>query len=176
MSAFQADSSDSVVVMGVDTSLRSTGVGLIRVIGRRMDPVAYEVIKNSVRHSHSVCLLHLFERLTDVIAEFKPATVAIEGVFFCKNIRTTLVLGEARGVVIAACSSAGLTIHEYAPRRVKQSVVGFGAAEKNQVRRMVMSLLQLTAEPHEDASDALAIALCHANAFSRVGGQLGDSI
>jgi len=87
--------------------------------------------------------------------------VAIEGVFFCKNPKTAVILGEARGAVIAACTIAGLPMHEYAPRRVKQAVVGFGAAGKDQVRNMVARILNVPDDIPEDASDALAIAICH---------------
>ncbi|MGQ9660780.1 MAG: crossover junction endodeoxyribonuclease RuvC, partial [Kiritimatiellia bacterium] len=86
---------------------------------------------------------------------------AIEGGFYCKNVRTALLLGEARGVAIAACAAHGLPVYEYAPRRVKQAIVGFGAADKVQVRRMVARLLALSREPHEDEGDALALAICH---------------
>jgi crossover junction endodeoxyribonuclease RuvC len=87
--------------------------------------------------------------------------VAIEGAFFHKNAKTAMILGQARGVAIAACAARGLPIYEYAPRRVKQAVVGAGGASKDQVRQMVMAMLGLREEPQEDASDALAIAVCH---------------
>lgn len=97
----------------------------------------------------------------EVIDRTRPDAAAIEGVFFCKNIKTVLMLGEARGVVIAACAVRGIPVYEYAPRRVKQAVVGIGSAEKAQVAKMVMTLLALREEPQEDAADALAVAICH---------------
>ena len=99
--------------------------------------------------------------MLEVIDRTRPEAAAIEGIFFCKNIKTVMMLGEARGVVIAACAVKGVPVYEYAPRRVKQAVVGFGGAEKGQVARMVMSLLALREEPQEDAADALALAICH---------------
>lgn len=95
-----------------------------------------------------------------MISETSPEEVAIEGAFFCKNIKTAMVLGEARGVAIATCAEAGLPIYEYAPRRVKQAVTGVGGAEKLQVMKMVMRLLGLADEVQQDAADALALAIC----------------
>lgn len=147
--------------MGVDTSLRSTGVGVVEVKGSRFSVVEFGVIKAPRTFSLSECLQKLNSGITEIIERTKPQAVAVEGVFFCKNVKTILILGEARGVVIAACSVHGIPVYEYAPRRVKQAVVGFGGAEKSQVARMVMSLLALKEEPPEDAADALAIAICH---------------
>ena len=123
--------------------------------------LAYELIKNPPSRSRSACLAHLHHALSAIIAREKPDALAVEGVFFCKNLKTAVVLGEARGAVLAAAAAAGIPVHEYAPRRVKQAVVGHGNASKEQVRRMIMKLLNLQEEPHTDASDALAIALCH---------------
>ena len=106
----------------------------------------------------------------------RPEAVAIEGVFFCKNAATVVKLGEARGAVIALCAGNNLPVYEYAPRRVKQSVVGFGGAEKEQVRKMVMTLLALREEPREDESDALAIALCHLHSRTGVAALMAKPI
>ena len=86
---------------------------------------------------------------------------AIEGILYSRNVKTAVALGHARGVVIAACAAAGVPVYEYAPRRVKQALVGHGGADKVQVRKMVMTLLNLADEPGEDAGDALAMAICH---------------
>lgn len=106
----------------------------------------------------------------------KPDAVALEGGFFCKNVKTAVILGEARGVVIAACAGAGVPVYEYSPRRVKQAVVGFGNAGKEQVQKMVMAILRLDEKPHEDAADALAIALCHLHTVGRWADLMGKSI
>ena len=103
-----------------------------------------------------------------MINRLEPRAVAIEGVFFARNVKTSVVLGEARGAVIAAAAGAGLPVYEYQPRRVKQAVAAYGAAGKEQVRRMVMTLLNLEHEPPEDAADALAIAFCHLNTMNRI--------
>jgi len=150
-------------VLGIDTSLRSTGLAVVEGRGSALTAVEHGRIHNPDRLALSECLRRLDAGIREIVGRREPEAVAIEDIFFCKNVRTAVVLGEARGVVIAACASAGLPIFEYAPRRVKQAVVGFGAADKSQVRRMVMAILKLTEEPQEDAGDALAIAICHLN-------------
>lgn len=153
-------------VLGIDTSLRSTGVAVIEVRGNRMTFVEGGAIRSGPQVSHSACLLRLDEGVGDLILRTHPDAVAIEGAFFCKNVRTAMVLGEARGVAITACVRHGLPVFEYAPRRVKQAVAGNGAASKEQVRLMVMRLLALTVEPQEDEGDACALAICHSNSRS----------
>jgi crossover junction endodeoxyribonuclease RuvC len=151
----------AIRILGVDTSLRSTGVGVVAATGNRLSAVFFDRIRNPSNRSHSACLLALSDGLAAVIAAHQPEAVAIEGVFFAKNLRTTLVLGEARGAVIAQCARLGVPVYEYEPRRVKQAVVGNGAAAKEQIQRMVMSMLGLPELPQEDAADALALAICH---------------
>jgi crossover junction endodeoxyribonuclease RuvC len=148
-------------VLGVDTSLRSTGIAVVEAAGSRMSAVAHGVIRAPAREPVSACLARLHAGILAAVAAHAPAEVAIEGVFFSKNIRTAVRLGEARGAVIAACASAGLPVYEYAPRSVKQSMVGFGGAHKGQVSSMVVRILGLREAPAEDAADALAVALCH---------------
>jgi crossover junction endodeoxyribonuclease RuvC len=155
-------------VLGVDTSLRSTGVGIVDSAGSRLTAVEYGRVHNIDRLPLSECLRRLDAGIRELIGRARPEVASIEDIFFCKNVRTAMVLGEARGVVIAACAGAGIPIYEYAPRRVKQALVGHGAADKAQVRRMVMNLLNLTDEPQEDAGDALAIAICHLHSRSPV--------
>ena len=148
-------------VLGIDTALRSTGVGVVESQAGRLRVVECGRIHTPARRPLSECLRRLQGGLDEILGRAGPEAVAIEGIFFCKNVRTAVVLGEARGAAIAACARAGLPIFEYSPRRIKQAVVGFGGADKRQVRRMVMTLLGLTEEPQEDAGDALAIAICH---------------
>jgi crossover junction endodeoxyribonuclease RuvC len=148
-------------VLGVDTSLRSTGVGVVESKAGRLTAVEFGVIPFAARLAHSACLAGLYSGLADLIRRTQPAAAAIEGVFFSRNLKTTLILGEARGAVIAACAGAGLPVFEYPPRSVKQAVCGHGGAEKLQVRKMLMMRLGLADEPQEDAGDALALALCH---------------
>lgn len=151
-------------VLGIDASLRSTGVGVVEQRLGRCVAVEYGTVKNPPQASHSACLRHVHEEMQRLLADCRPAVVALEAGFYFKNARTAMVLGEVRGVVIALAAAAGLPVYEYPPRWVKQSLTGFGAADKRQVGRMVMSILGLAEAPPEDAADALAVALCHLHA------------
>jgi crossover junction endodeoxyribonuclease RuvC len=155
------DNRNSLRLLGIDTALRSTGYGIIEARGNSLTAVAYGCIRIPADRPLSACLAALHAGIDDLIARHAPAAAVLEGVFFCKNVRTAVVLGEARGAVISACAARNVPVFEYSPRRVKQAVVGHGDADKSQVRRMIMSLLGLRDEPQEDAGDALAVALCH---------------
>ncbi|MCA1809815.1 MAG: crossover junction endodeoxyribonuclease RuvC [Kiritimatiellia bacterium] len=160
-------------VLGVDTSLRSSGAAVIEKRAGQLATLEYTVIRNPARLQVSRCLDRLQRGIAELIERWRPDVAAVEGVFYCRNAKTALALGQARGVVLAACAAAGLPVFEYAPRRVKQAVVGYGAAEKDQVRRMVMAILKLDEPPADDASDALAIAVCHMYGAGRwTGGPL----
>ena len=154
-------------VLGVDTSLRSTGVGVVDAVGSNYKAVTWGTIKNPAARAHTACLAHLFEQVREIIQRDKPEAAAVEGIFFSKNVRTAVTLGQARGVVLAVCALERVPVFEYSPRSVKQSVVGNGNAHKEQVARMVMVLLGLKEEPKEDAADALAMALCHLHHHGR---------
>lgn len=157
---------EKIRILGIDTSLRSTGVGIIEVHGSDMHAVAYGRIVNKPKVPHSLCLENIFNSITDLIEKHQPDYCGIEGIFFSKNPRTAIILGQARGAAITACAKKGLSISEHAPRRVKQAVVGVGAAQKDQVAKMVMRLLNIQEQPQEDAADALAIAICHYHQLS----------
>ncbi len=148
-------------VMGIDTSLRSTGVGILDAAGSRMTPVYYGTIKNPPGRPLSACLLFLQDEVGKLIREHEPQAVAIEGIFYAKNVKTMLILSHARGAIIAQCARLGLPVYEYEPRRVKMAVAGYGGAEKAQIQKMVKTLLGLTEEPQNDAADALALAITH---------------
>lgn len=153
--------SGPVRVLGVDTSLRSTGVGVVESTRGSLRAIQWGVIKNPAKRLHSGCLAFLGTEIRRVIAEAEPVMVAVEGIFYCKNARTAVVLGEARGIVLAACAEANIPVYEYAPRRVKSAVLGYGSATKDQMSKMIRSMLGLPDVPEEDAADALAIAICH---------------
>ena len=121
-------------------------------------------IRNPARLSLPECLANIAETLERYIDEHAPDEVAMEGIFFCKNARTALVLGHARGVVVATCARRGLPMAEYPPARVKRAVTGTGRATKDQMQRMMQRVFSLPEPPQEDAADALAIALAHAHA------------
>jgi crossover junction endodeoxyribonuclease RuvC len=131
-----------------------------------MSPVEHGTLRNPAGRPLSECLRRLGDGIEEIISRSAPQAAAVEGVFFCKNVRTAVILGEARGAVIAACARRGLPVFEYAPRRVKQAVVGYGAASKQQVSRTLMAMLGLREEPDEDAGDALALAVCHLHSRS----------
>lgn len=149
-------------VLGIDASLRGTGLAVIEQQGSRAASRHWGVVKMDAKAPHSECLRAIRERVDAVIAAHKPDAAAMEGGFFFKNAKVALVLGEVRGVAIACCASAGVPVFEYSPRRAKQNITGWGAAPKEQVARMVMSVLGLAETPPPDATDALALALCHA--------------
>jgi crossover junction endodeoxyribonuclease RuvC len=148
-------------VVGIDASLRSTGVGVVESAAGRLRAVEFNLIKNPAARPHSECLRLILGELEALCKRCKPQAAAIEGGFYFKNAKTALVLGEVRGVVIAASASAGVPIYEYSPRLVKQALTGFGAAQKDQVSKMVKVILGVSGEIQEDAADALAIAICH---------------
>ena len=155
-------------VLGIDTSLRSTGVGILDAVGSRLLPVFHGIVRNPPGRPLSACLLHLQDEIDRLILEHEPQAAAIEGVFYAKNVRTMLVLSHARGVIVAQCARHGLPVYEYEPRRVKLAVVGTGAAQKVQVQKMVKTLLNLPEVPHNDAADALALAITHHHNLSPV--------
>jgi crossover junction endodeoxyribonuclease RuvC len=157
-----------VRVLGVDTSLRSTGAAVVERVGSRLRAVAHETIRIPAARPHSHCLRTLHQRLHDLILRTGPAAMAVEGVFHCRNVRTAVILGEARGVVIAVGALHDLPVFEYAPRRVKLAVCGSGAASKDQVARMVAGILGLPAAPAEDEADALALAICHCHGYTSI--------
>jgi crossover junction endodeoxyribonuclease RuvC len=148
-------------VLGIDTSLRSTGVGILDAAGSRMTPVYYGIIKNPPGRPLSACLLFLQDEIEKLIREHEPQAAAIEGIFYAKNVKTMMILSHARGAIIAQCTRMGLPVYEYEPRRVKMAVAGFGGAEKAQIQKMVKTLLALPVEPQNDAADALALAITH---------------
>ncbi len=151
-------------ILGLDPSLRCTGYGLIERHPRRSRCLHYGTIKNAASRPLSVCLLEIRQQLTDVILEWQPTTMAIESTIYVQSFRTAITLGSARGAAILAAAERGLAIHEYAPRSVKQAVVGRGSAQKEQVAFMIRATLELRETPPPDAADALAVALAHVQA------------
>lgn len=148
-------------VLGIDASLRGTGLAVIEQNGSRTASLHWEVVKLKAKAPHSECLGTIRSRMDAVLAEHRPDAASIEGGFFFKNAKVAMVLGEVRGVIIACCAAAGVPVFEYSPRKAKQNITGWGAAPKDQVARMVMSVLGLEDTPPPDATDALALALCH---------------
>lgn len=151
-------------VLGIDCGTACTGYGVIDSDGRVHRLVAAGVIETSKQEAMHQRLLTIATELRKQIQQHRPQTVAIEEVFYAVNVKTVLKLSHVRGVALLAVAEAGLELAEYSPLEVKTSVVGYGRAEKSQVQLMVASLLRLSSViASEDASDALAIAICHAN-------------
>ncbi len=150
-------------LLGLDPGLRCTGWGVIEAEGNRLVHVANGAISSDAKRTLAERLVQLHEGVLQVIETWSPVAAAVEEVFVNKNPASTLKLGQARGVVMLAPASRGLPVAEYAARRVKQSVVGTGAAAKGQVEAMVAMLLAGCEINGSDAADALAVAICHAH-------------
>ncbi|MYM65019.1 crossover junction endodeoxyribonuclease RuvC [Pseudomaricurvus sp. HS19] len=150
------------LILGVDPGSVKTGFGIINQLGSRHEYVTSGVIRMPAI-SLPERLKIIFDSLTQIIEEYSPQEMAIEQVFMAKSAGSALKLGQARGAAIVAAVNQMLPVSEYEARKVKQSVVGNGGADKHQVQHMVKTLLKLPALPQEDAADALAVALCHAN-------------
>ncbi len=160
------------VVLGVDPSLRGTGWGVLRAGTPHPTVLAQGTISCPSKWTRSRCLGSIAETLAGVLRQYPIDLCAVEGLFHARNLRTALIMGEARGAALSAVATAGLPVYEIAPRRVKLAVVGFGGAQKMAVAKMVQRLTQLTELPAPDAADALALALTYlqeAGRFSRLG-------
>ncbi|WP_400191432.1 crossover junction endodeoxyribonuclease RuvC [Hymenobacter sp. B81] len=153
------------LIMGVDPGTQIMGYAIIEVTGQRVQVLRYDVINlKSLGTNHAVKLKKIFDRMIELIEEFLPDELAIEAPFYGTNVQSMLKLGRAQGVAIAACLSRQIPYVEYAPTKVKQAVTGSGAASKEQVAAMLRQTLKLPAEDAPkffDATDALAVAMCH---------------
>ena len=149
-------------VLGIDPGSETTGWGVIDGDARRYRLAEFGTVKASPRERFAARLLKISDGVERLIEKFRPDVCAVEEAFFAVNAKTALKLGQVRGVVLVAAERAGVEIAEYAPRLIKQTVVGYGAAEKHQVQEMVRILLKLREAPAPfDASDALAVAITH---------------
>jgi crossover junction endodeoxyribonuclease RuvC len=152
------------VILGIDPGTSILGYGIIEVKGKQMKLVALGVVRLDKIDDHALKLKRIFERCIELIDGFHPDELAIEAPFFGKNVQSMLKLGRAQGVAIAAALSRELSVTEYAPRKIKQSITGNGNASKEQVAAMIQRLLKIeTADMPEklDATDGLAAAVCH---------------
>jgi crossover junction endodeoxyribonuclease RuvC len=149
-------------ILGIDPGTNATGYGVVERDGARLRHVAHGALRPARAQSMAARLAQIYAGLVDVIAQHQPACVAIEQIFVAASGPSALVLGQARGVALAAIGAAGLPFAELAPQRIKLAVTGTGAAQKQQVQAMVRRLLALDALPTRDAADALAAAICRA--------------
>jgi len=150
------------IILGIDPGSRVTGYGLVNATGNKLEYIACGAIKTGDT-THPERLKQIFDGLNQVIERYSPQQSAIEEVFMGRNAAAALKLGQARGSAIIACLQHELPLEEYSARKIKQAIVGRGAAEKQQVQHMVKALLGISEKLQEDAADALAVAICHAN-------------
>jgi len=156
-------------ILGIDPGSRLTGYGLIEKRGNRLIHLDNGVICTRSGDELPLRLKVIHDGLTRLIGEFTPEAVAVEQIFVSRNVLSALKLGHARGVALLAGVNAGLPVHEYTAMQVKSAVVGYGKAGKLQVQQMVRTLMNLPEIAQEDASDALAVAICHAHSFALAG-------
>ena len=150
-------------ILGIDPGVAIVGFGLIESDRGTQQMLQYGAINTAAGLPLATRLVQIEQDLEELLAQFKPDEVAVEELFFSKNITTGIAVAHARGVILATIEKAGIPVYEYTPMQVKQAVVGYGLAEKNQVMDMTKRLLKLRAVPKpDDAADALAIAICHA--------------
>jgi crossover junction endodeoxyribonuclease RuvC len=152
-------------VLGIDPGSRITGYGIVDQSGNKLVHVDNGAIFTDKAVDFAGRLKKIFDGLSEVIAQYRPDEVAIENIFFSTNVQSALKLGQARGAAIVAAVNAGLPVAEYSALQVKQAVVGQGRAEKSQVQKMLKALLGLPEAAQADASDALAVAVCHINSY-----------
>jgi crossover junction endodeoxyribonuclease RuvC len=149
-------------ILGIDPGTGILGFGVIDVIKGKPSLVDAGVIRTPAKEDDAVRLQTIFEEITSIIAETKPAEMSVEKLFFAKNVTTAMTVSQARGVVLLAGKQAGLEIFEYTPLQIKQSLTGYGRAEKKQIQEMVRVILQLKEVPKpDDCADALAAAITH---------------
>ena len=160
------------IILGIDPGSRVTGYGLINSIENKLQYLNCGCIRTQTKLLPER-LKTIFNELCLIIDQHQPQQVAIEEVFMGRNAGSALKLGQARGAAMTACLSFGLNVSEYSARKVKQAVVGTGAADKNQVKHMVKALLKIDNNIAEDAADALAVAICHANTQSNLVRMVG---
>lgn len=157
------------IILGLDPSLRSTGFGVIRLAKPFPLALTHGRIACPSTWPHSRCLVRIAQTLRNLMREHQPTVCVVEGLFFAQNLQTAIVMGEARGAALAAIAESGIEVYEIAPRKVKQAIVGYGAAQKSAVAKMVQRLLNLAKPPEADAADALALALVQAQEQGRYG-------
>lgn len=149
-------------VLGIDPGSETLGWGVVEGSGLRYSLVDYGTVKSNAKQPFSKRLLKVYDGVADVVDKHSPDVLAVEDTFYAVNVGVALKLGQVRGIMLLLAEQRGLEIAEYSPRLIKQTVVGYGAAEKHQVQEMVRVLLRMKSIPTpHDAADALAIAICH---------------
>jgi crossover junction endodeoxyribonuclease RuvC len=155
------------VILGVDPSLRGTGFGIIQLAKPFPETLTHGTISCPKNWERSRCFAKISRTLRDILKKHQPTVCIVEGLFYAQNLQTALIMGESRGAALAVIAEFEIEIFEIAPRKVKQAIVGYGAAQKSAVAKMVQRLLNLSKPPSPDAADALALALTHMQENSR---------
>lgn len=151
-----------MIILGIDPGVAIVGYGIIECSGNSFKALEYGAVITEAGTPFPERLKIIYEEISCIIEEYSPEDLAIEELFFNKNVKTAIKVGQARGVEVLAAANKGLDIYEYTPLQIKQGVVGYGRAEKVQVQEMVKMLLNLSEKPKpDDVADALAVALCH---------------
>lgn len=159
-----------MLVLGIDPGTAIMGYGLVECCGNRLKAVHYGAIRTEAGTPIELRLRHIYDELTKLIREYQPDIMGIEELFFNKNVRTAMAVGQARGVALLTAANANIPLMEFTPLQVKQSVVGYGKATKEQVIFMIQKLLNLQTKPGpDDVADALAVAICSTHAYSLTG-------
>ena len=155
------------VTLGIDPGTAIVGYAVVAAQGSELSMVTCDVITTPAGMPLPERLQHIYHRLSEIVSTYRPNEAAMEELFFAKNARTALSVGQARGVAMLALANGGLTVAEYTPKQVKQAVTGYGSANKEQVGEMVRILLRLKVIPRpDDAADAAAVAICHLHTAS----------
>ncbi len=164
-----------MAVIGIDPGTALTGYGIIKELSdQSLQVIDFGVIRTESTDKPEIRLRKIFSQLNEILSLYKPETGAVEKLFFQRNTRTAMSVGQARGVAILSLAEAGLSVSEYSPVEIKQAVVGYGKASKNQVQQMVKTLLNLQEIPKpDDAADALAVAICHIHSRKMLALQQG---
>jgi crossover junction endodeoxyribonuclease RuvC len=162
------------IALGIDPGTAIVGYAVVKAQGNQMQLLVCDVITTPASMLLAQRLQCIYEGLSQIIATYAPNESAMEELFFAKNARTAMTVGQARGVAMLALANGGLSVAEYTPKQVKQAVTGYGGADKNQVGEMVRILLNLKIVPKpDDAADAAAVAICHLNTASYAQNLMG---
>ena len=150
------------IILGIDPGTIVMGYGLVHIKNKNIELINFGIIKLAQYQSHQDKLKKIFERITELITEYKPDEISIEAPFFGKNVQSMLKLGRAQGVAMAAALNKNIPVFEYSPRKIKKSITGKGNSSKDQVAGMIQNLLNMKSNPENfDATDGLAVAICH---------------
>lgn len=155
-----------MIILGIDPGIAIVGYSIIECVGNKSRAIDYGAINTDSKMEFPDRIKYIYDELIKLIEKYKPDEMAIEELFFNKNVKTAIMVGQARGVQVLAAKNCGLEIYEYTPLQIKQAVVGYGRADKNQVQEMVKLLLNLKEKPKpDDVADALAVSICHGSSL-----------